>query len=343
MVYINTDPVCIIALANEPNYFGNDFTRVAVVNWAASQDPIRLEEMHIGVNTYFNKGKDSYYFAQTSAMSFAKSKIMNWAFEHAKPSESSANAGKAFGVIDCAAGKGQDLNRYINAGVTNLLAMDIDKVALAELVTRYYEKVHDRRKSINMQINIIPQDMTEQHSKIVEKIKNIWKRNGEFVYPNMIVCNLAIHYFTRNIVELKNFVSFAKAMMQTGSVFMYTTFGGEKIFNLLTQHNGEWLVQTEGAVRYRIVRKYTGQAFMDFGQTIQVKLPFTGDDLYEENLVNTNYINFIFKQHGINVVKSGFMDEFLPALQAENPQIFKMLTEDDKKFIGLYSYNILKA
>jgi hypothetical protein len=376
---------------NEPNYFGNDFTRVAVVNWLVSQDPLQLEQMHIGVSTYFGKGKNDYYFAQTSAMSFAKSKIMDEAFriiksnsalpdsksalpdsksalpdsksalpdsksalpdsksalpdsKSALPDSKSGNTElRGLRVLDCAAGKGQDLNRYINAGVTHLLAMDIDKVALSELVTRYYDRVHDRRKTLNMQINIIPQDFTEPNKVITEKVKNIWKIDGEFAYPNMIVCNLAMHYFIKDLPELVNFVSFVKSMLPVGSIFMYTTFNGKKVFNLLAANGGDWNVQSEGAVRYRILRKYTNDDFADFGQTIQVKLPFTGDMMYEENLVNNTFVNARFAQYGIKPIKEGFMDEFLPGLQAENPQVFNALSDDDKKFIGLYYYCILKV
>jgi hypothetical protein len=322
---------------DEPNYFGNDFTRVAAVNWSVCQDPLKLEEMHIGVSTYFNKGKDSYYFAQTSAMSFAKSKIMETAFKMCN------RKGDHFAVIDCAAGRGQDFNRYIANNVTHLLAMDLDKVALSELITRYYDRVHDRRKTLNMQINIMPQDMTQQHTIIVDKIKHIWKINGVFTYPNAIVCNLAMHYFTRNIKELVNFVSFVKALLPTGSVFIYTTFDGKKVFNLLKEHDGDWKVQSEGTIRYRILRKYPDNEFSEFGKTIQVKLPFTGEDMYEENLVSSDYVNSVFAQSGIVPVKKGHMDEFLPALQEDNSMVFNALTEDDKKFIGLYHYTILQA
>lgn len=330
---------------NEPNYFGNDFTRVAIVNWLISQDPLRLEEMHIGVSTYFGKGKNDYYYAQTSAMSFAKSKIMDEAFKLAGKFDNSNGKSESsdLHVIDCAAGKGQDLNRYINVGVTHLLAMDIDKVALSELVTRYFERVHDKRKTLNMQINIIPQDFTESHKLITEKVKSVWKTNGEFVYPNVIVCNLAMHYFIKNVAELVNFVAFVKSMLPIGSVFMYTTFNGKKVFNLLAENGGEWNVQSEGAVRYRIVKKFTSTTFGDFGQTIQVKLPFTGDIMYEENLVNNDYVNARFAQYGIKPIKQGFMDEFLPALQAENSQVYSLLSDDDKKFIGLYYYCIMRV
>jgi hypothetical protein len=322
---------------NEPNYFGNDLTRVATINWLVSKNPLDISEMHLGVNTYFNKGKDSYYFAQTSAMSFAKSKLFDIVKQNLPAGDDKLR------IVDCAIGKGQDLNRYVNIGTTNLLGIDIDKTALLELVTRYYKKIHDKHNSIKMNISVLPQDMTENHSVITEKIHKLWAdKESQFVYPNAVICNLAMHYFIRTIDELTNFVSFVKSMLPKDGIFMYTTFNGLKVFNLIAK-TGEWSEVIDGVTRYKITRKYKNTQFGEFGQTIGVKLPFTDDDMYDENLVNNAFINSAFGEMGFKVVKEGSFADFLPLFKSENAQVYNLLNHADKQFIDLYYYAILVA
>ena len=328
---------------NEPNYYGNDFTKVALHNWEAIRNPVKVEELHMCIANYFKTGKDEYYHAQTTAMSFAKYRIFELL--------TSASPGhmKDCNVIDFAFGKGQDLNKYIQHKVTSLLAIDVDRVALSEGLTRYYEAINRRNSNVNMSMTIIEQDLTAKHDLVFDKIDKIWlststnlSASGTKVYPQYLICNLALHYFIRDINELTNFASLLKSLMASGSKFMYTTFDGKKVFDLLSGcQDGEWIARVEGSVKYRIVRKYTNTEFGEFGQTIQVKLPFTNDEMYEENLVNVDSVNFAFTQMGMKVVAQGSFADFFDSLAAEQPAVWRRLNDEDKKFISLYQYTIL--
>lgn len=317
---------------NEPNYFGNDFVRVALVSWMVINDPLLIKDMHLSVVNYFKTGKGDIYAAQTNAVSFIKYKLFEMVFEGKTDSS----------VIDLAVGKGQDLNKYTKNKVARLLGIDIDRIALNELLTRYYDMLNSRNSNINMNISIMRQDLTEPAAEIFERIKSLWQVNGEFKYPDVVICNLAIHYFIKNIGELANLGTLLKSLMPSGSVFMYTTFNGKAIYDLLeSSPNGEWLVQNLGAVKYRILKKYQSKQFHEFGLTIQAKLPFTGEELYEENLVDVELVNHILGDMGFKVVKSGSFADFFPILKSEHPMVNAKLDEDDLKFISLYQYNIL--
>jgi len=320
---------------NEPNYFGNDYVVVALPTWIIIQDPLKIEDMHLSVVNYFKTGKENFYEAQTTTMSFIKYELFGIAFdmiENKKPA-----------VIDLAVGKGQDLNKYVTHNVSRLLGIDIDRVALNELLTRYYSLASKYDSKVKLNVNIMQQDLSQPQAEIVDKIKSLWKVNGNFVYPDLIVCNLAIHYFIKTLEELTNVATILKSLLPSNGLFMYTTFNGEAIHKLLiSSPNGEWLKQEGTAVKYRIIKKYQGDQFHKFGQTIQVKLPFTGDELYEENLVNIDFVNEVFTNMGLQIVKSGSYAEFFPLMKTQHAMTNAKLSDDDRQFISLYHYTIMK-
>lgn len=318
---------------NEPNYFGNDYIKVALVSWMVINDPLLISDMHLSVVNYFKTGKDDIYAAQTNAVSFIKYKLFDTIFEGMESPS----------VIDLAVGKGQDINKYIKNKVSRLLGIDIDRIALNELLTRYYDILNSRNSNINMNVSIMRQDLTEPASDVFDKIKSLWAVGDDFKYPNAVICNLAIHYFIKNINELANLCTLLKSMMASGGLFMYTTFNGRAIHELLSKNpNGEWLVQNLGAVKYRILKKYKGNQFHEFGLTIQAKLPFTGEELYEENLVDIEFVNQTFADIGFEIVKSGSFADFFPLLKSEQPFVDNKLQDEDRTFISLYHYNILR-
>ena len=320
---------------NEPNYFGNDYVSTALPNWIIIHDPLKISDMHLNVVNYFKTGKEDFYHAQTSTMSYIKYFLFNMVFSEID--------NKSPSVIDLAVGKGQDLNKYISNNVSRLLGIDIDKVALNELLTRYYNLVSKGNGKVRLNVNIMQQDLCAPNIEITEKIKSLWLTNKEFVYPNLIICNLAIHYFIKSIDELTNVATLLKSLLPSGGIFMYTTFNGKVIHKMLTDSpNGEWLCQEAGAVKYRIVKKYQGNQLTEFGQTIQVKLPFTGEELYTENLVNIDFVNEVFSNLGLKVIKSGSYSDFFPLLKSEHKLVESNLTDDDRTFISLYSYTIMK-
>ena len=316
---------------NEPNYWGNNFIGVGNPTWLINQDPIKIENMHLPVSTYFKKGKNNIYMAQTAANSFIKYKLIEQA--------SSLNQDERV-VIDLAAGKGQDLNRYIKLNYKKGLFIDIDKIALTELISRWYEIVRNRKKSTKFKVSILNQDLTLPSTEILARIGSILDEDD---YPNLIVCNFAIHYFTKDIGQLQNLILVIDKLLKTGGKFLFTTFSGQAVLDLIeSDGNGEeWIAKENERVKYNIVKQFKSKKLEMFSQYIKVKLPFLDDEFYEEQLVNIDFYNTVFEKYGFNIVKTGSFKEFLPLFKNENPEIYKLLTEDDKKMVSIYSYSIL--
>lgn len=314
---------------NEQNYYGNNFVNVALINWMIDQNPIKIEDLHLSVLTYFNKGKDDRYYSQTTCMSMIKNEILRNAYDNIADK-------KEIVAFDMAAGKGQDLGRYIKLGIGQLLVSDIDYTALNELLTRYYNLVHNKKENLNMKIGVIKQDFTENHSAIIDKITNVWESTNF----NLIVCNLAIHYFIKDLDELRNVIMLVKKLLVKGGTFVFTTFDGKNVFDA-TSVGDEWVANEGDFVKYHIKRLFKSKIFSEFYQQIELKLPFTVDEYYKENLVNLDLVIDQFNQYGFKLIERNSFSKYLPHIKNNFGELHRRLSPDDIKFISLYSYVIL--
>ena len=105
--------------------------RIAELTWLNYVDPFPRAQLWDGpALDYFARPKAGIYRAQTAFTSFVKTQRIA-ALRHAR------------WVVDWGAGQGADLGRYLAAEVGNLVGVDRDRAALAELVRRKYS--HARR------------------------------------------------------------------------------------------------------------------------------------------------------------------------------------------------------
>lgn len=311
---------------NEPKYFGNDFLVSAQVNWRIAQDPLTIDNMNRPSESYFSSTKGEIYFPQTSFVSFCKSKLIE---------ESSERSPNKF-VIDLAAGKGQDLARYLPLFQKGLF-MDIDAIAISTLMSRRVDMIKNPKYSaLRMETYVGVEDLTNPKEEILERIK-------EYITPKkpgFVNCNLAIHYLVYDDYHMKNFAGLVKEIIAKGGVFSYTTFNGKKIAELLTGKK-EWIRRAGEVVKYKITKRYEGDE-LRMGAKIAVKLPFSGEEMYEEGLVDIDLLNETFSQFGLELIREGSLADFLPKLQKENNKLYKQLSEDDIEYVGLYHFCILK-
>lgn len=315
---------------NENNYYGNDYTRTALHTWISSVNPLIIAKMHMPVDNYFNKGKDNAYFAQTAAVSFAKTMLIN---------KIAALIDKKT-VVDFAAGKGQDLKRYTNAKFEKALMIDIDKIALMGLIAKYGEMTHDKKLEMSMSLTILHQDLNKPANEVLQNIQNLYQKNYEPF--NTIICNLALHYLVETLDSIKNLITNVQNLLAVNGYFLFIIPDGEKIFNLLTENNNDWISKENNSIKYRITAMYKDATFAELGQRVKTKLAFTGEELYEENLVNIDFICKIFAMYGFKIYQRGSIGDFLALFSEKNRTVYNQLSAEDKKFVSLYSYVILQ-
>jgi len=307
-------------------YFGNDY-RIAELTWANYIDPFYIRDLWTVPKSYFTTEKEDMYTAQVHYNSFVKGKLI------------STHLNQMHAVIDVAAGKGQDLGRFMEAGIHDLYTLDIDTSALSELIRRRFEW---KGKRSPMAIHVMQTDMNKPYTENHDTLKAHFG-TAEF---DGLVCNLAVHYFLDSAAAMKNFVDFCKAVVKSGGVVVITAFFGEEVNGLFkaakTPAGKTWDVREDTLLKYSLRKDYAGSLLTVAGQKIGVKLPFSAGEYYVENLVNTAALTAEFKTAGFMLKSKRSFIDYLDEFKMRNERDFKLLSDDDKKYISLYGELVFK-
>ena len=315
------------------NYFGNDY-KTAEINWTNYLAPFKKEQLWNGpTGGYFMTVKNKLYKDQTAFTSFVKSQRINTMTNYNW-------------VVDAAIGKGQDFLRYVNANIRHLVGIDIDQIALTELIRRKLQNAGAVIREYNnpLTLFILNADLSKDYTGIAKKIKNIegYPVNG----ANAIVINLAIHYMCDTIDHITNFVNLCEHLVAPGGKVVITAMFGDLVHKLLMDNNVEtgntWSKYQDGVLKYSIRKDYTSKEMVDVGQPIGVLLPFSVGDYYVESLVNTDYLVSLYDAHGFDLVEKVPFSKYFKIYETQSQSRFRQLTPDDLEFLSLYGEIILK-
>lgn len=269
----------------------------------------------------------SYFQARTNAYknvrhfnSFVKEQILDMAIQATKKDPSELR------VVDIGSGKGQDIFRYNRKKIGHVLFMDLDKDALGELVGRRVSLLK-KRDSNPMNVRLINLDMNNKTSDNLEKIK---AKKFEIQKADLIICSLALHYFVCTKPDRENILSFIKSMSDKNGIFAYTAFDSSALTSLL-KSTKKWEANEPGTekIRYSIIKITPNK--------IKAILPFSKGKHYDECIVPKSFTDFdMFAKNSYSTYFEAW----------ENNRNYKTqdlsLTDDDKRFISLYHYNIYK-
>ena len=320
----------------EGTAYGNDF-KVAEEMYQQFFTPFTLEMLtekqseKAPSEGYFAQEKLDMYKPTTKFNNFVKAQLI-------RQLENSLFA------IDLACGKGQDLFTYIGFGIKNLLFVDRDSEAIAELNRRKYEGmdknelyIYGRRPKSPPNIYTKTLDLDNSSKDIVQKLRDIpLPKNG----VDGIVMNLAIHYIIDDQESLNNLMVLVDSLLKPGGVFIFTCFHGERVFRLLEELDFEetYDIIEEDVLKYSIKKLYKSDKFSDYGQKIGVIHPFSQGKYYEENLVNIDNLISKFENKKYEVRQNASFANWINKFEAFNPKISGELKEADYKYIGLYQY-----
>lgn len=292
------------------NYYGNDFA-VAENIWQAMRNPVQIEDLYVKREDYFQVNDNPLYKAQRAFNSYVKSTLIG---------EFSTGYSTA---IDLGSGKGQDISRYAVSNFESVLFIDLDETALQELVSR------KRTMKDALGVTVLQADLNLPFHDTVKKIHAL----GISGVP-LIVCNLTVHYLVSSMDAIRNLIGLVKTLLLPGGSFQYTAFDGERIVDLLSK--GDWNAREGTVLKYSIKKAYKENKIL-LGQKINVLLPFTNGEYYEESLVNVKLLNDTFCENGFAVNSVRSFESFIPSFKDKNT-----LSVDDKKFVSLYTSVVLK-
>ena len=290
-------------------YFGNDYA-IAEKIWFSYKTPLVIEQLN--TSGYFAIHENPLQKASRNFNSFVKSELFKL---HGDQSD----------VLDISSGKGQDLFRYGSVNTKYLTCVEIDRDAIFELIYRKHD--FSRTHGPGMNITVSRVDINEPYLKNIQILDQV-ERGAESC--DLVMCNLAFHYFLGTARNLANVIKFINHYLKPGGRFIFTAYDGRDVLGLLNSTGGNYMVKNEaGEIIYSIKAKYSSNTLADVGQTIDVMLPFS-TDYYTEYLVNIDYITAEFAKCKMILESDVSYGEFLPKYGANK------LNDEDKKYVSLY-------
>jgi len=324
---IRTDRVQELA---DGHYYGNNY-EIAELTLESIINPLTIHDLvksktELSKNFYFEKSDDKYKSVR-KYNSFVKGLLIK------------RYAASTF-VIDMASGKGQDLGRYYDARVKNLLMLEIDQSAIDEIITRKYEFskklwIEGIDRSIQIagyrsQSTALVVAQMDFNSSSAGNIKKIETHTNKFLKASVdvIICNMALHYLVGTPQHIKNIVEFISYWLRDGGDFIFTSLNSERISELLKATN-RW---SDKNGIYKIERSRPGH--------IKVLLPCS-HELREEPQVDLIALDKEFKRHSMIRIETKNFDEFFNEYAKEKKHA-SPLDDSSQQFASLYHYAIFK-
>ena len=232
---------------------------------------------------------------------------------------------KKFNLIDLASGKGGDLNKWFDAGYTNVVGIELNLDNIMNNSDGAYRRLYNKNRNYSKKTNVIflQKDVSEAWEDInsienesmfelyklvsrnekqkpgiphnISKFRNIL--NNKF---NVVSCQFAIHYMFENEKKLKTFCKNVDDVLKPGGYFIGTCLDGIKVGNMLDKSkNGKTIGEQDGNVLWMLEKKYEG----DFkpnqtGQTISVYMESI-NQILDEYLVDIPYLEEILRTYNI--------------------------------------------
>ena len=218
-------------------------------------------------------------------------------------------------VLDLAAGRGADLNKYNANNIKNVLMIEPDEAALYDVLDRKYSLLKDKhKKNTNTQIYLLKENLTNNYLDIYDKINKLVSRKNF----NHICSHFAIHYFIYNNELMRNFINLLNLTLNKHGIFICTLFDGNKLKDFLLKNNNyEW---KNDKYYLRLLENKT---------EVELLLPFSNNELYKEHIINIDDFILEMKNNQIKLIeKKNFLDYSFDNI---------ILDEPDKTFIGFYT------
>ena len=207
-------------------------------------------------------------------------------------------------LVDYAGGRGADLGNWRTASIQNVLVVDQDPDAIAELVRRRTSLVQTSHGNapVRPHVYALLKDLNLPAATIMPAIE----KYGLLPFDGA-TCNFAIHYMIPNIDE---FATLAHQTIRSGAKFFFTALHGGRIHELLLKTGGKFELYEGERLKFKIVAKYplnAGKSPKNYSK-IDVLLPFSDGKYYEEYLVDVDDIIKQFEKKGFKHVSSVDVD-----------------------------------
>ena len=187
--------------------------RTAVSNIGLVYAPITIE------NKYFENDKANPFSEETIGRFHENSHLVRKEIMNRLPEL--PKEVKRGSCLDLSCGRGGDLKALMDKGYRNLFCVDLDKIALTQLVNSLYNGDYYRHTWVNVFDYDLSGEMDTLYNRITER-----KDYSPGHCFQAVFMNFAIHYVVMNVESIGEFV---KRIVKPGGFFAFTFFDGDKI------------------------------------------------------------------------------------------------------------------
>ena len=233
-------------------------------------------------------------------------------------------------LIDFACGKGGDLLKWRNSGVTYVTGIDKFSDTISEARTR----ADALQKGTLEHVDFIQGDLTKpieecaisNDSELLTKV--ISKYMGLY---NIASCQFAIHYFFESKKTLDIFLTNVSKCLKMGGYFIGTTLNGQLVDDKFKKDKTDIIniLADDGSSLYTIKKEYIKNTDIDIGYKIVPKI--AGLTEMPEWLVNFSVFESIMKDYGFSAVD-------MKSAQYQETYKFGQSFEELSKWTGYKKY-----
>lgn len=187
--------------------------RTAISNIGLVYAPITIE------NKYFENDRSNPFSEETIGRFHENShQVRKTIMNHLPELPKEVKRGSC---LDLSCGRGGDLKALMDKGYRNLFCVDLDRIALTQLVNSLYTSDYYRHTWVNVFDYDLSGEMDTLYNRITER-----KDYSPGHCFQAVFMNFAIHYVVMNVAEIGKFV---KRIIKPGGFFAFTFFDGDKI------------------------------------------------------------------------------------------------------------------
>jgi hypothetical protein len=312
----------------------NDY-KTAMNVWSSIQHPVN-EEMVTG-DKYITKDDivddDIYFSSNLDRYKYASLIMKNFHNEYVKKRELIMKMPKGSSLFDIACGKAGDLKKWVDAGFTKVMGIDVVRDNIENRKNGAYARTLEAFQKFNLDKNkhqfvyltadasqrFTPQyveAMNDPEDKQVAKVLFGTQRNSQVKDPQLakyngymkggfdvISCQFAIHYFFENEHSLDNFIYNVDTYLKKGGYLIGTCPDGYKIKEKL--HSISKGDSIEGKIDDRILwnikKLYSNNDNIKLGEQIEIYMESIGKPI-KEYLVDFNLLKTKLEDKGISML-----------------------------------------
>lgn len=254
-------------------------------------------------------------------------------------------------VLEVAIGRYGDIFKWVDAGIKNIVGIDIDKNAIKEGEAFVANLIAEGSLKKAPNIYSVVGNFSDDIDFLLSGINEKYELGIIEGILDVVSCQFAMHFFTSSAETLEKFAENVRRLLKKGGIFMATTMDAHRLDRLLKVNkieDGESFdlkmkdkktgkLSTVFSIR-RLYDNTSKGKLLDIGQQVAVFVESIGST-NREYLVNFDYVSKVFKKKGMELIKKMSFEEVYPTWKKKREID---MTDVEKTFSFLNSVLVFK-